>query len=200
MIYSNNTAKPVQADRLYFDMEFTGLHQKTTLISIGCISNTGKTFYAELTDYDEAQCDDWIKENVIKRLILQNNATRSKEGHVRIVGTKAQVRKSFMEWFDDVYKTPKEPVKVFSDCLAYDWVLFNDLLFDHALKIDKRIYYIPIDLATMFYSAGIDPDISREEFTQVSPDAGETFKHNALWDAKVIKSCVEILEEISRMK
>jgi uncharacterized protein YprB with RNaseH-like and TPR domain len=32
----------------YFDTEFTGLHQNTTLISIGLIADTGDT-YAELT-------------------------------------------------------------------------------------------------------------------------------------------------------
>lgn len=192
MLYDKKTNTQLINSRLYFDMEFTGLHKNTTLISIGCISNNGETFYAELTDYDKSQCDDWINENVIKRLTLQNGEVDSALNHTRISGTKEEVRKSFMEWFDHVYGDPKEPVKVFSDCLAYDWVLFNDLLFDHALKIDKRIYYIPIDLSTMLYSAGTDPDISREKF--VSLDADSKDKHNALWDAKVIKACVEKLE------
>ena len=37
--------------RIFFDTEFTGLHQNTTLISIGCIDENGRTFYAESTDY-----------------------------------------------------------------------------------------------------------------------------------------------------
>lgn len=41
--------------KVFFDTEFTGLHQKTTLISIACITEDGKEFYAEFTDYDEAQ-------------------------------------------------------------------------------------------------------------------------------------------------
>ena len=44
--------------KIFFDAEFTGLHQKTTLISIGFISECGKTFYAELTDYDKSQIND----------------------------------------------------------------------------------------------------------------------------------------------
>jgi hypothetical protein len=35
--------------KIFFDTEFTGLHQGTTLISIGLISECGKTFYAEFT-------------------------------------------------------------------------------------------------------------------------------------------------------
>lgn len=39
---------------IFFDTEFTGLHKNTTLISIGCVDENGRTFYAELTDYDES--------------------------------------------------------------------------------------------------------------------------------------------------
>ena len=48
--------------KLFFDTEFTGLHKNTTLISIGIISEDGKTFYAELNDYDINQIsdDNWI--------------------------------------------------------------------------------------------------------------------------------------------
>ncbi len=54
--------------KIFFDTEFTGLHKNTTLISIGLISEDRRCFYAELTDYDEKQCDDWIEENVLKHL------------------------------------------------------------------------------------------------------------------------------------
>ena len=36
--------------KIFFDTEFTGLHQNTTLISIGLVSECGKSFYAELVD------------------------------------------------------------------------------------------------------------------------------------------------------
>ena len=41
--------------KVWFDTEFTGLHKNTTLISIGLVTENGKTFYAEFTDYDESQ-------------------------------------------------------------------------------------------------------------------------------------------------
>ena len=59
--------------RLFFDTEFTGLHKNTTLVSIGIIDSEGsKAFYAELTDYDATQIDDWLRENVISNLLLEN--------------------------------------------------------------------------------------------------------------------------------
>jgi hypothetical protein len=54
--------------KVFFDTEFTGLHQGTTLISIGLVAETGETFYAELSDYDQTQVDDWLRENVISKL------------------------------------------------------------------------------------------------------------------------------------
>ena len=56
--------------KLFIDTEFTGLHKGTTLISIGIISECGRRFYAELTDYDKTQLNDWLNENVIASLYL----------------------------------------------------------------------------------------------------------------------------------
>ena len=52
--------------RCFMDTEFTGLHQKTTLISLGIVSEDGRTFYAEFNDYAQDQVDEWLKDNVIK--------------------------------------------------------------------------------------------------------------------------------------
>ena len=57
---------------IYFDCEFTWLHQNTTLISIWLISECWKTFYAEFTDYDKSQVNEWIQENVISNLIIND--------------------------------------------------------------------------------------------------------------------------------
>lgn len=63
--------------KVFFDTEFSGLHKNTTLISIGLISECGKTFYAELTDYDTTQIDGWLQTNVLDNLLLNDiNTTR----------------------------------------------------------------------------------------------------------------------------
>lgn len=64
--------------KLFFDTEFTGLHKDTTLISIGIVSEDGRRFYAELTDYNENQCNKWINENVVKNLHLPHIPWHSK--------------------------------------------------------------------------------------------------------------------------
>ena len=59
--------------KIFFDTEFTGLHQNTTLISIGAISDLNDTFYAEFADFDCNQVDEWIRDNVISKLQFYGN-------------------------------------------------------------------------------------------------------------------------------
>jgi hypothetical protein len=175
--------------KLYFYTEFTGLHQKTTLISIGVIAENGKTFYAELTDYDKTQIHDWLQTNVIDNLYLKNSGVSSTD--VEYVGDVNGLKIALENWFKQFDK-----VEIWSDCLSYDWVLFCQI-FGHAFNIPKNIYYIPFDICTLFICKGIDADIQREEFaygdikdeTFLFEKSQEYKKHNALWDAKVIKDC-----------
>lgn len=179
--------------KLFFDTEFTGLHKNTTLISIGIISEKGDEFYAELTDYDINQIDDWLKENIINNLILSTMHENSKI----FLNTKNKDRYSMVcrgnsEFVSDELKcwlTQFKSIEMWSDCLAYDWVLFNDL-FGHAFNIPNNIYYIPFDICTLFKIKEIDPDISREKFINNSIRGK---KHNSLYDAKVIKACYDKL-------
>ena len=84
-------------------------------------------------------------------------------------------------------------VEIWSDCLSYDWVLFNQI-FGHAFNIPKNVYYIPFDICTLFYAKGIDADINREEFSEMTEGSQ---KHNALWDAEVIRQCFVKLQGVS---
>ena len=97
----------------------------------------------------------------------------------------SELKSNLSNWLEQF-----EQVEIYGDCLAYDWVLFCQI-FGHAFNIPKNVYYIPFDLCSFFKVKGIDPDINREEFAGLV--AGENDKHNALWDAKVIKACFEKL-------
>jgi hypothetical protein len=184
--------------KLYFDTEFTGLHKNTTLISIGLISDDGRSFYAELTDYDKSQVDNWLQTNVIDNLIMGSeydnrndfyikhrhpmDAPEENQYSLQLRCDKNVLKDELSKWLEQF-----DEIEVWSDCLSYDWVLFCDI-FGGALNIPKNIYYIPFDLCTLFKENGIDPDINREDFAGIRSDA---MKHNALWDAQVIKKCAE---------
>ena len=153
--------------KVFFDTEFTGLHQNTTLISIGMVDENGREFYAVADDYDRAQVDDWLQENVIAHLFEEMPGALGVELSVAV-----------MRWLN-MY----DSVEMWSDTLAYDWVLFCEL-FGHAFKIPSNVYYIPFDLATLMKIKGVDPDINREAFAGMDGS-----KHNALHDARVIRAC-----------
>jgi hypothetical protein len=173
--------------KVFFDTEFTGLHKGTSLISIGLISEDEKTFYAENADYDKSQVDDWIKENVIANTSYLKGsdnleqASTSLHSFYQIEGI-GGIRADLTDWLSQF-----DSVEMWSDCLAYDWVLFCDL-FGGALNIPSNVYYIPFDICTLLKIKGVDPDINREKFAGIQGK-----KHNALHDAEVIKACYEKL-------
>ena len=176
--------------KVFLDTEFTGLHQNTTLVSIGLIAETGESFYGEFTDYDVKQVNEWIQQNVIDNLELSGNESHSREPKaIRIEGTTAEVKELLIKWFSQFDK-----VEIWSDCLSYDWVLFCQI-FGHAFNIPSNIFYIPFDICTLMKSKGVDPDVNREQFAGVEGDDSAR-KHNALWDALVIKKCYEKLSNI----
>lgn len=179
--------------KIFFDFEFTGLHQKTTPISAGFVAENKRTFYAEFTDYDQAQVNEWIEENVIAHLrytklssgrdgLLMRGATTMAKGFRWTVADRLR------EWLEEF----NEPIEMWGDVLAYDWVLFLDL-WGHSLGVPSCVYYIPFDIATLFKIRGVDPDVNREEFSGLALLAGPDDKHNALWDARVTKACYERL-------
>lgn len=194
--------------KLFFDTEFTGLHQKTTLISIGIVSDGGKTFYAEFTDYDKSQIDDWLQKNVISNLLMTDKITAScsswehwesdKGGYenaldfelsdkdmsnFRCIGSSAMIKNRLEKWLSQF-----DEIQMWSDCLAYDWVLFNNI-WGHAFKIPKNVYYIPFDICPVLLDKTGNADISREEYSEMTETENGLKKHNALWDAYVIRAC-----------
>lgn len=181
---------------LYFDTEFIGLHKDTTLVSIGIVTENGKRFYAEFADYDENQCDNWIKENVLKHTILAGNDTIAarlgEDSNTTVVlGSKMDIRYELGEWLKQF-----DSVQFVSDVCHYDMVLLIDIFggaFDLPKNVSAVCHDINQDIAKHY-------DISeREAFDKSREDivaelcggfiAGD--KHNALYDAEVIKAIYE---------
>lgn len=201
--------------KIFFDTEFTGLHKDTTLISIGLIDENGRTFYGEFSDYDESQCDNWIRENVIKHLKW------SKEGPVEdfvniyvnsweAFGSKEYIKIVLSEWLSKY-----DEVELVSDCCHYDMVLFIDI-FGDAWSIPDVVnpvcHDINQDIAKYFDISEREAfDLSREKIIEKvnidNQDIANHFdisegekiiniegdKHNSLYDAKVIREIYKIV-------
>jgi hypothetical protein len=185
--------QPEVITKVFFDMEFTGLHQRTTPISIGCVSECGKELYAEFDDYASEQVSDWIAYNVLEYLRPPDHVFCVTDARHEHIGSTNEIAFALRDWLAQFDK-----VEMWGDCLAYDWVLFCEL-FGGALSIPDNVYYIPFDMCTTLRDAGLDPDIGREEFALsdaagAMPDPSRWEKHNALWDALVIKRMYAVVE------
>ena len=179
--------------KIFFDTEFTGLHKNTTLISLGCVDENGRTFYAEFTDYDKSQVNGWIKENVIKNLSYTKKKSFFRKNGAfehdwRIRGDKTMVREALEEWLNQY-----SFVEFVSDVCHYDMVLLADL-FGGAFSLPKNInsscHDINQDIAE-FYGNVTERwafEKSREEILKESGEAISGVKHNALYDAQVIRA------------
>ena len=197
---------------IYMDMEFTGLVQETTLISIGMVSESNDHFYATLNDYNPALIDEWITENVMKHLIhphdkslrlhiedgtgwhysifkkvLADEEKKLKSLKINYNINKEECKSHITEWLNERLHENKhnEQIQIHCDTYAYDWVLFCEL-WGGALNVPKTIHYIPIDLSSYLHLCGEDPDINRLDFS-----GREGTQHNALDDALTIKACFE---------
>lgn len=197
--------------KLFFDTEFTGLHKDTTLISIGIVSEDGKKFYAEFTDYDESQCNDWIKENVIKKLKAENIKFDSSHtlcdassfGNRRWLKYNDSMEVAYGEIFYiipflQIWLKQFDTIQFVSDVCHYDFVLLIDLLTNGgtALDLPENIsavcHDLNMDIARHFHVSDREAfDMSREQIMNElcgSEDIVTGDKHNSLYDAEVIKA------------
>lgn len=188
--------------KLFFDTEFTGLRQNTTLISIGIVSEDGRIFYAEFTDYDAGQCNDWIRENVLSNLFLPRiGGFNIAEGEKYLVsGSRKSVVPHLKIWLEQF-----DSIQFVSDICHYDFVLLVDLLTNGgtALDLPENIsavcHDINQDIATHFYISDREAfDMSREQIMNAlcgTEDIVSGEKHNSLYDARIIR---EIWKEIGK--
>lgn len=217
---------------LYFDTEFTGLHKDATLVSIGIAAENEKKFYAEFSDYDRKQCNEWIEENVINHLTLSGlAATRKSKEKIQDLQSKGYevsnqpsipTSYSIME-YGIKHETQDGTTKVYGDCVwislqlekwlsqfeevqfvsdvcHYDMVLLINIFggaFDLPRNVSAACHDINQDIAKHYGISDREAfDKSREDI--VSELCGGCIagnKHNALYDAEVIKSIYEVVAD-----
>lgn len=166
---------------LFLDTEFTGLHQRTSLISLAIVADTGEYFYAEFNDYDRATITPWLRENVLDNLLLASGMPLPSDGTV-LEGHRTQIAAGIKDWLEQLLrKYGPEKFRFWADVPHYDWVLFCEL-FGGSLNLPDYIDFMVMDLATWLYSKGISPDIPRIKLAG-DPGFFGLKQHNALYDA-----------------
>ena len=192
---------------IYFDTEFTGLIPDTNLISIGMVTDKGDRFYAEFNDYDVNLIDDWVEENVIRHLWLNNVL----EGVTYTYSSTEWVRHHLLQWMEQVsgsqynlfsetgagkvIATGGDVIQFVGDVPHYDFYLLINQIFEGAFNLPTNVvpacYDINMDIAR-YLKENTDLrgafDISREELLKkLGGKIPVGRKHNALYDAEVTR-------------
>jgi hypothetical protein len=178
---------------IFFDSEFTGLIKDTTLISLCFISENGDSFYAEFTDYDKSQVDEWIQANIIYKLLYNSKRHFSEKDYDTkfkkwvFKDEKNVVLKHLKEWFNLIGHEDVR-YKFWGDFPVYDWILITDLFGGHKF-LPSNFCIRPFDISVLFEISGLYYATNRYKFAEL--DASNM--HNCSYDTLAIKKCYEKL-------
>lgn len=170
--------------QLFLDTEFSNLSKNAELISLALVKDSGEWLYAEATDVGLDSLGDWHQQHVVSVLFAERpdiweRLTNISEGTV-LRGNAAQLRDAIEAWL------PDEPIEIWGDVPAYDWMLFCEL-FGGALHLPSQVHYQVFDLATLLRIIGHDPDRNRRKWFQILGGnlPVELPSHHALADALI---------------
>jgi len=174
---------------IFVDFEYTRAHQYTTPISVGIVSEDGeKEFYAEFTDFDKNQIDEWLEQNVFNSLTLTDKPEKYfvKEGAItQVKGSVHFIVNSVGGLNDWLKELNYSKIILASYGGSYDYVLFKELFKTAGIDYPPNLNDFGFDVATLFQIHGLNPNIEGEK--EKSVDAGSNSKHNALFDAHVAR-------------
>lgn len=183
--------------KVFFDTEFSGLYKNTNLISIGLISEDGKQFYAEIEDEKLKNLDKWIEENVLIHTVNYGDALVLdivNDENDFYIGDKQSIAQELKEWFAQF-----DEVQLISDVCHYDMVLLIDLFgtaFDLPENVCAACHDINQDIAMYEHITEQEAfDRNREDFLLNHKIEVMGAKHNAMYDAKVIREIYRIIGE-----
>lgn len=202
--YLNNPYKIKKEEKImkvFFDTEFEGLYKDAKLVSIGLITEDNKQFYAEINDsdfllgkYPYDRKTEWLQEHVIKNLYIKQEKQNKSYIPNYHFGSKEEIAITLGNWLSQF-----DTVELISDVSHYDMVLFADL-FDGAMNIPKNVcpacYDINQDIMKKYNCSMQEAfDMSREYILYQNYKENKIIgqKHNALYDAKVIKEVYNVL-------
>lgn len=174
--------------KIFFDTEFTGLQQNTSLISIAFVDYaTGKKFYGIFTDYKKEQVNDWIQTNVVSPIEkdisyfkfvpgLKYRREFTSEKLTVGYGNSNDIRSILNIWLSNILsENDANKIQFISDVCHYDFMLLVQLLScsDYAAGLNLPSCISPVchdinqDLAKFTGKTDVEAfDISREDFVK----------------------------------
>jgi DNA polymerase III epsilon subunit-like protein len=155
--------KPFSGNVIFVDTEFSTLDPyQGEILSIALIKLNGDTLYLEL-EYD-GPTSEWVKTNILPTL---------KDPKV----SRDEAKRKIKEFIGD-----SKPYMV-SYVSQYDVVYFYKLFGVE----NQPCYWLPIDFASMLFSAGADPEKLFDFARKLGVHTGQYRPHSAIDDAKLLR-------------
>jgi len=115
--------------KFFFDTEFIASRGSLELISIGIVSELGHRFYAECSEYDVANFEQWHYENIMPSLEFvdqeESDITIKESNVLKAYGTYRYIGQQLLSWINNIqYGLPGSPLEFWGWFSSTDWVLF----------------------------------------------------------------------------
>lgn len=176
--------------RHFIDTEFIEHATGIQLVSIGIVREDGQRFYAESCSFDERLADQWVKDNVISKLLFFNKEKMPQKVYpvfetqsIEVFGTENFIKQHLLRWLS--FERDESP-EFYAYYASYDWVVFARI-FGRLIEKPEHFPMWVIDLKQMMWERGLTKEWKQE----VCPDPlGE---HNALVDAEWNKKLYDLI-------
>ena len=186
--------------KVFFDTEFTGLHQHTKLISIGLIADTKEynIFYAESAEgIREALEDGWLERNVCTKLsALDLQFVKSIDPKYTLVlspGDNSIIQSNLRDWLEELSNGGENHIQLYADVAHYDMVLFQEIFggtFGVPSYVSAYVCDINTDISCYLNKEEWEAfDVSRESLL------GEEDKHELM---KILGGISEFTDDMKR--
>lgn len=149
---------------IFLDTEFSDF-VRPDLISLALVSEDGREFYAERTDYHRDACSDFVRETVLPLLGRVPGAACSRTG----------LTQRLHEWFDLL----PEPATIIYD-FEGDWLLLADAILGQAYRNPPANFGEPLHLGSSSITHPLFEQAQNLTYTQDYPP------HHALADARAL--------------
>ena len=155
---------------VFMDTEFTDFDYPQ-LISIGLVSETGESFYAEMSNgWSREGCSPFVAEHILPQLIAGD-----------FLQERCYAGRRLADWLAG----HPGPVRVVTDAPGYDWVLMLELLAGIA---PANMYPDPVT----FYSDGFPELVPLLQEARAKAFA-DSLAHHALNDAEALREAWEVM-------
>lgn len=162
--------------KVFLDTEFANLHDQATLLSLALVDERGDAFYSILPSAEGEALSPFVREHVLP--VLEKLPQMNEGRLTSFRGSRQEVVVVLTSWLEN----RGDVVQVWADVACHDWQQFCSL-FGGVQSLPTCIHYIPMDLATLLWARGVNPDSVRSSLLAQEFLPEGYVPHNALSDA-----------------